>query len=110
MIKFGGASVLLPFRRRYGPGVLTRASDFSEDEKDKDAESAVRDRMTGRQDNEESGEVVGDEEDVGRVEGDVVDEIGQEIGGAEVEDQVLEGGVRGGEAAEGVGEEGGDGQ
>lgn len=46
---------------------------------------------------EESCYVVADEEYVARVEDDVVEEIGEEVGDAEIEDGVLCGGVGGGE-------------
>lgn len=40
-----------------------------------------------------------DEEDVVRVKDDVVEEIGEEVSDAEIEDGVLSGGVCGGERA-----------
>ena len=46
---------------------------------------------------EESSYLVADEEDVARVEDDVVEEIGEEVGDAEIEDGFLSGGVGGGE-------------
>lgn len=47
-----------------------------------------------------------DEEDVVRVEDDVVEEIGEEVSDAEIEDGVLSGCVCGGEGACGGGEDG----
>lgn len=58
------------------------------------------------EEDEESGQVVADEEKIPGVEHDVMQEIGQEVGDAVLEDGVLGPGVGGREAAGRVGEEG----
>lgn len=90
------------------PRVLTRAGDLSEDEEDEDRKGAVRDGVAAREDHEEGRHVVRDEEHVFRVEKNIVEQICEEVGGAVVEDEFLEGGVGGSEAAVAIGEEGGE--
>ena len=103
-----GSRVLTLPRPRDGPRVLARAGDLGEDEEDEDCERAMRDRVAAREDHEEGRHVVRDVEHVARVEKDVVKKICEEVGGAVVEDEFLEGGVGGSEAAVAIGEEGGE--
>lgn len=91
------------------PRVLARAGRLGDDEEGEESARAVGDEVAAREEDEEDGGVVGGEELVsagGRGKDGEVEEIGEEIGGAEVEDGVLWPGVGGGEAAVGIGEEG----
>jgi len=85
---------------------LARAGDLGEDEEHEDGEGAVRYGVAAREDNEERSHVVRDEEHVARVEGHIVEQIREEVGGAEIEDQFLEGSVGRCEAPLAVGEKG----
>lgn len=55
------------------------------------------DNVTARADNEESGQVVGDEEDVAGEEDNVVEKIDEEVGDAVVKNGFFEVGIEGNE-------------
>ncbi|RXH89291.1 hypothetical protein DVH24_031648 [Malus domestica] len=88
------------------PDVLAEAGDLGEDQEGENGECAVGGDVAAGEEDEERGEVVADEEDVAGEEDEVVEEIGEEVGDAVVEDGVLEKGVGGGESGGGVGEDG----
>lgn len=85
---------------------MASARDLRKDQQDQDRESAVADQVPAGEKDEESGQVVADEEKILGVEHDVMQEIGQEVGAAELEDGVLGLGVGGREATRRVGEQG----
>lgn len=95
-------------RVRECPRVLTRARGLGDDEEREESARAVGYQIPAREEDEEHGGVVRGEERVsagGGGEDGEVEEIGEEVSGAEVEDGVLGRSVGGGEAAVGVGEE-----
>ncbi|KAG0464189.1 hypothetical protein HPP92_020258 [Vanilla planifolia] len=75
------------------PDVLAGARDLSEHQKDNNGKSPVENEVPAGDENEESGKVVGDEEDVAGKEDEVVQEINGEIRDAEVEGDVVGSGV-----------------
>lgn len=93
-----GAWFLVAASTGEGPNILARARYLREYKKDDNRERAVRDHVTARDDDEERGRVVSDEEDVVWEENDVVQQIRYEVGGAVVEDGFLERGIGGREA------------
>ena len=108
-VQFRGENDVVPPRPGQRPRVLARAGQLCEDEQREYGARAVGHEVPARDEDEERGEVVADEEEVARAEGEVVEEVHGEVGNAEVEDWVLGLGVRGGEAAVRVGEYGGSG-
>lgn len=65
----------------------------------------MKDEVPASEEDEESGEMVADEEKVVRVEDDVVEEVDEEVGNAVLESEVLRRGVERSEGDVGIGEE-----
>uniref|UniRef100_A0A2N9G846 Amino acid transporter transmembrane domain-containing protein n=1 Tax=Fagus sylvatica TaxID=28930 RepID=A0A2N9G846_FAGSY len=81
------------------PRVLARARRLREYKQSEYGARAVVDEETASDEDKERGEVVADEEEVAWEESDVVEEVHEEVGNAEVEDCVLGFGVSRGETA-----------
>lgn len=101
-IHFRGDFQISPPSAGERPRVLAKAGDLREDEKDQDCVSPVGDQVPAGHEDEESGQVMSNEEQVTGVKDEVVDEVHGEVGDAVIEDGVLGIGVEGGEATAGV--------
>ena len=106
IIHFGGDIQISPPSAGERPRVLAKTGGLRENEKDQYCVSPVGDQVPAGHEDEESGQVMSNEEQVAGVKDEVVDEVHGEVGDAVIEGGVLGIGVGGGEAAAGIGEDG----
>lgn len=82
----GGGSGVPAAASGEAPDVLTERGELGEGEDSEDREGGADEEKAAGGEDVEGGEVVGDEEGVGGDEEGVVEEVGQEVGNAVIED------------------------